>query len=338
MGNNLSGRGIDNRLEIMATILSGGFLSNVRRIYYVLSDFGAISKFTVLENACSPTFFVTFFDTQDAYDIIDAVDGQYVEVCGCQFCDIQDFLTIRQGFRLKLSFYDSDIPTWNRVFSALRTQRDGNDAPSHAHDVGVFCPQPIHPTVELSCRRESRSSDDSGFSVERGSESYAENMYSGGYVTQKRSGLAPINPKQDSENFRRTPSRSQPDLRQLQDVFSYLPSCNAHGTDTKARDILAFASPFQIFGNEISSKLGGERLHSQMQVPGKNVIDLERIARGLDTRTTVYLPQWNRPSGHGTVTNSGLRLCSEIFRIKSIRYVWQNYGVNNGWYLSWSTH
>lgn len=91
MGNNLSGRGVDNRLEVMAIILSGGCLSNVRRFYYVLSDFGAISKFTVLENACSPTFFVTFFDTQDAYDIIDAVDGQYVEVRGWQFCDIQGF-------------------------------------------------------------------------------------------------------------------------------------------------------------------------------------------------------------------------------------------------------
>lgn len=207
------------------------------------------------------------------------------------------FLTIRQGFRLKLSFYDSDIPTWNRVFSALRTRRDENDVPSHVYDMGVSCPQPIHPTVELSCRRDSRSSDDSGFSMEYESESYAENMYSGGYVTQKRSGLAPVNHKQNSEHFPRTPSHSQPDLRQLQDVFSYLPSCNARGTDTKARNILALASPFRLFGNEISSKLGGERLHNQMQVPGKNVIDLERIARGLDTRTTVYLPQWNHLLG-----------------------------------------
>lgn len=202
----------------------------------------------------------------------------------------RNFLTIGQGFRLKLSFYDSDIPTWNRVFSALRTRRDENDVPSHVHKVGMSCPQPIHPTVELPCRRDSRSSDDSGFSVERESEGYAENMYSGGYVTQKRSGLALVNPKQNSENFRRTPSRSQTDLRQLQDVLSYLPSCNA---DTKTRDILALASPFQLYGNEISSKLAGERLHNQMQVPGKNVIDLDRIARGLDTRTTVYLHQWN---------------------------------------------
>lgn len=57
-------------------------MSNVRRIlYYVLSDFGAISKFTVLENACPPTFFVTFFDAQDASDLIDTIDGQYIEVC-----------------------------------------------------------------------------------------------------------------------------------------------------------------------------------------------------------------------------------------------------------------
>lgn len=89
MGNNLSGRGVDNRLvEVMGIILSGGCLNNVRRMYYVLSDFGAISKFTVLENTCPPTFFVTFFDTQDAYDIIDIVDGQYVEVRGCRFYDM----------------------------------------------------------------------------------------------------------------------------------------------------------------------------------------------------------------------------------------------------------
>ncbi|RPB05773.1 hypothetical protein L873DRAFT_539233 [Choiromyces venosus 120613-1] len=34
---------------------------------------------------------------------------------------------------------------------------------------------------------------------------------------------------------------------------------------------------------------GGDGLPSQLQVPGKNVIDLERIERGLDTRTTVML-------------------------------------------------
>lgn len=156
--------------------------------------------------------------------------------------------------------------------------------------MGIFCPQP---TVELSCRRDSRSSDDSGFSVDRESDSYTENMYSGGYVTQKRSGLTPVNLKHNLETFRRTPPRCQPDLRQLQDVFSYLPSGNAHGTDNKVQDILTSVSPsfpFQLFGSEISSKLNSERLHSQMQVPGKNMIDLDRIARGLDTRTTVFLP------------------------------------------------
>lgn len=88
MGNNLSGRGVDNRLEVMGIVFSGGCSSNVRRMYYVLSDFGAISKFTVLENTCPPTFFATFFDAQDASDIIDTVDGQYVEVCGYWFSNI----------------------------------------------------------------------------------------------------------------------------------------------------------------------------------------------------------------------------------------------------------
>lgn len=160
--------------------------------------------------------------------------------------------------------------------------------------MGIFCPQPVHPDVELSCRRDSRSSDDSGFSVDRESDSYTENMYSGGYVTQKRSGLAPVSLKHNLEAFRRAPSRCQPDLGRLQDVFSYLPSGNPHGTDIKTQDILTSASPsfpFQLFGSEIS-KLNSERLHSQMQVPGKNVIDLDRIARGLDTRTTVCLPHY----------------------------------------------
>lgn len=81
MGNNLSGRGIDNRAEIMCVITAGGYPSKVERVlYYVLSDFGAISKFTALENTCPHAFLVTFFDARDASNIIDTLDGQYIEV------------------------------------------------------------------------------------------------------------------------------------------------------------------------------------------------------------------------------------------------------------------
>lgn len=38
-----------------------------------------------------------------------------------------------------------------------------------------------------------------------------------------------------------------------------------------------------------SSALGCDKTSSQIAVPGKNIIDLDRIARGLDTRTTVML-------------------------------------------------
>lgn len=195
-------------------------------------------------------------------------------------------LTTKQGFRLKLGFYDSDIPTWNRVFNTLRTRRGENDV--------ALCSQPV---VELSCRRDSRNSVESGFSVDRENNNYTETMYSGGYVAQKRPGLAPVNLKHNLETFRHPSSRCQPDLRKLQDVFSYLPPVNTHGTDMKAQDVLKSASPsfpFQLFSSDISSKVNSERLHSQMQVPGKNVIDLDRIARGLDTRTTVFLSRLAR--------------------------------------------
>lgn len=79
MGSNLPGRGIDNRAEVMCIVTSGG--NSSRTLYYVLSDFSAISKFTALESSCPPAFLITFFDTHDASDIVDTLDGQYVEVC-----------------------------------------------------------------------------------------------------------------------------------------------------------------------------------------------------------------------------------------------------------------
>lgn len=160
------------------------------------------------------------------------------------------------------------------------------------HGMGIFCPQLLRQTAGLPRRRGSSSSLDSGFSQGRGNEKIVEAIYSGGYVTQNRFGPTAINLGPGPASFQRTPPTSQPDSRQLQEAFSYLPSDKMHGTVNKTRDILTPTSPsfpFHLFGSEMSSKATGERLHSQMQVPGKNVIDLERIARGLDTRTTVCL-------------------------------------------------
>lgn len=165
-----------------------------------------------------------------------------------------------------------------------------NVFPSRAHAPEKFCPQQIHPIDELSGRRDSSSSVDSGLSsVGRESDNFVETMYSGGYVTQKRYGLASVELKQHSPSIQCLPPPCQLGSKQ---VFSYMPANNAHGKDPEVRNILPSASqslPFRLFGSDMSQKDNNERLHRQIQVPGKNVIDLERIARGLDTRTTVCL-------------------------------------------------
>lgn len=93
MGNSLSVRGIDNKTEIMCIITSGSLWSNIRRsLYLVLSNFGAISKFTALENTRPPAFLVTFFDTSDACNIINTLDGQYIEVCVSRLVYVQELL------------------------------------------------------------------------------------------------------------------------------------------------------------------------------------------------------------------------------------------------------
>ncbi|KAI5849420.1 RNA recognition motif 2-domain-containing protein [Morchella snyderi] len=270
IGSNISGRGADRQSDIMCIVTSGGCSSNVPRIlYYVLSDFGSISKFTVLENSSPPAFLVTFFDTHDAFDIIDTLDGQYVE-----------------GFRLKLSFYDPDILTWNPGCSALRTRTDENGrvhiVSSQDTDVGVYTPRPSHPSIDFTCRRDSGSSVDGRYGADREGEKYLEAVYSGGYVTPKRSGLTSLNLK---PSYRRTPDNFRTDSGQFQDLFSYLPSNKSHVSDIKIKDPTC---SYPLFDNRMSPK-SNERLHGQAQVPGKNVIDLERIARGLDTRTTVML-------------------------------------------------
>jgi len=62
-------------------------------------------------------------------------------------------------------------------------------------------------------------------------------------------------------------------------------------------------------------KLGSSTVFdNSLLLPGKNVIDLDRIARGLDTRTTVYAVRQLRNSRPLTTC----RLCSAIFPTKSI--------------------
>lgn len=156
--------------------------------------------------------------------------------------------------------------------------------PPQDQDIGIFYSEPVCLAVDLSSRRDSGSSIDSGFSMGRESDNFMDTMNSGGYVSNMRYGFPVINPKQNPVVSERASVRYQLGSK---DVFSYLPPSDVHGTNAQARNTLSSSSPrfrFQLLATEISPKANTERL----QIPGKNVIDLERIARGLDTRTTVY--------------------------------------------------
>lgn len=75
--------------------------------------------------------------------------------------------------------------------------------------------------------------------------------------------------------------------RSLQDPFPFAQSVRPTQADAGSQDPESSSLTYPFFGNSGFPQLGGERLHTQLQVPGKNVIDLDRIERGLDTRTTV---------------------------------------------------
>ena len=67
--------------QIRCTIISGFQAQNLTALLYnCLSTFGKIGQITNKLHSRTPTFIVSFHDTQNATDIVDTLDGQYVEV------------------------------------------------------------------------------------------------------------------------------------------------------------------------------------------------------------------------------------------------------------------
>ncbi|KAL7270235.1 hypothetical protein RUND412_007065 [Rhizina undulata] len=260
--------------EVMCIVSSGGNSPNVPgTLYEILSRFGDISKFTTLENTRPAAFLVSFFDGRNASNIVDILDGQYVE-----------------GFRLKVSFYDSDVLTWNRVFNTLRTRRDEkgriHTISGSTPDMDIFCPQPIRPTFEFTVRRGSTDSLESTLSHEYDGERYD---LGSGYQHRTQANALPKLPPM---TLSRTSSGSHLFDRQVQEQYRRYPSLSP-GSGYRNQEIHATATPgipMDIYyARHIPSPIGPEKFATQPPVPGKNVIDLDRIARGLDTRTTVML-------------------------------------------------
>jgi hypothetical protein len=171
-------------------------------------------------------------------------------------------LTFFKGLRLKTVQIDMEMSPDGLHANRTMAMREPSPSKLHGH---IWSPHPIRPALAKSIKHgfASDSPDIQNYEVEP----LGTNLFSGIYPRS-----------QGHEQFYPAPTDSA--------CGSYVPSplshCRsnhslcAHSHETKV--------PIQ---KESASSVGYEKSSNQGTVPGKNVIDLDRIARGLDTRTTV---------------------------------------------------
>lgn len=72
--------------QIRCSVISGFMAQNITSVLYnALSTFGKISQISAEPNKLH-TFVIAFMDTQDASELVDTLDGQYINVCPDQCC------------------------------------------------------------------------------------------------------------------------------------------------------------------------------------------------------------------------------------------------------------
>ncbi|KAF8249440.1 hypothetical protein K440DRAFT_660214 [Wilcoxina mikolae CBS 423.85] len=251
--------------EIICAITSGPQLPNAAPVLYnCLHDFGTIHKFTTLKNAGLPTFLVSFHSHQTASDLVDTLDGQYL-----------------MGFHLTVALFDREPSSHFAVPETYHCSTGESMHHQGCHD--IWSPHPVRPRLDTpfaSIGFSPRSERDSpNFDAEPTSSGLFSGIYScsRGDMTRDILGEALSYDKADwepqaQERLHRTTTEAS---------AQHSPCRSAHSQCVHSAEISS--------QKDSSSALGGDKTSNQITVPGKNIIDLDRIARGLDTRTTVML-------------------------------------------------
>ena len=248
----------DNKSDLTCVLYSGGRLRlSSRRVFHILSAFGALCKFTAIESSRPPTFLVCFNNYTHGWETIDTLDGQYTA-----------------GFRMGLAYTDTSYHASRSQATGTQYQdytvkQDGRD-----QGEGPCCPGPLHPQAHSTTDRNAGGSS-SGRSVFQ-------------LEDDRRLGLDVFSHKRlitGDSDFRTSRHDSGADSAgnlEYGPLGPMNPLARSVVSTSGSQDV---EEGLPCYRDTISQ--GGDGLHSQLQVPGKNVIDLERIEHGLDTRTTV---------------------------------------------------
>ncbi|PWW80343.1 hypothetical protein C7212DRAFT_291733 [Tuber magnatum] len=252
----------DNNSDLTCVLYSGGRLRwSSSRVFHILSTFGALCKFTAIENSHPPTFLVCFNNYTHGCETVDALDGQYAA-----------------GFRMGLGYTDTGHhASKNRtVLMQYREYNRNNSGGNQAE--GLYCPLQLLGAQNYSTAdRDALGTKGSRSVLQLGCDRHLGlNVVCPKPLISGDSGLR-AGGKDNGTN-----SAGNLDHGLLRPMNPL--ACSVAST-LAAQDVEEEGLPY--YGDTISQ--GGDGLHNQLQVPGKNVIDLERIEHGLDTRTTVML-------------------------------------------------
>jgi hypothetical protein len=169
------------------------------------------------------------------------------------------------------------------LLAASRVRKSEKASPriNQDHDTGIICPQPIRLPVGFSPGQYHSGATESAFIPECGA---IEKTCSTSFNTSNQS--VPI--AGPSPKSRHNSSNGHDVSGSLHKPFSPLRTANPVRAYTRPHNTNSQNFGCQRFDNRSLPRINGDSsIHKQFQVPYKNIIDLDRIARGQDTRTTV---------------------------------------------------
>ncbi|KAA8911095.1 RNA recognition motif 2-domain-containing protein [Sphaerosporella brunnea] len=251
--------------DVLCAIMSGkNFGNSISALFGRLHEFGKINKFTSLRNMKCPSFLISFADPQVASDVVEMMDSQYLS-----------------GFQLRVFIYPPDQVQRNPFpgHSSLSGLKETSmSMPANLGTPDIWSPNPIRPYPEtmFTFPRSSlpRSPDSHGTSYETDSlsRSVSSNLFSGIYSSPQPTSFDSLSTLQASSTGTCCSNHATQQNWSCGNAHNHCPH-SPPGTSSCQKD----------------SNRHEKGSNQQISVPGKNIIDLDRIARGLDTRTTVML-------------------------------------------------
>ncbi|RPB25334.1 hypothetical protein L211DRAFT_115750 [Terfezia boudieri ATCC MYA-4762] len=232
------------------------------RLYQLMSEYGPVSSFTSVDSNREPSFLVRFYDVRHAEQVVAQLDGQYVE-----------------SFYLRVELYEPQPANWSRPPPLYYPRKEDSLTEYHLDRI-IYSPKPLR----LSNHK---LRPDSTGSLQRYSPSYSPTY-------------SPLD-----SNFEKglrqyiSETRASPSLYPLRSPFSR-PTSISQGVkwDREADDYSEMlrlrprdprehrGAQYKHWTMDQSSPRRNDSYHTGLN---KNTVDLERIAQGLDTRTTVML-------------------------------------------------